>query len=58
MNTKKLIKDLKSALSQDHLYNVEELEYMREQLELLESSVKKKLERNPKDLVKNDQLNL
>ena len=54
MNTKKLIKDLKSALSQDHLYNGEELEYMREQLELLELSVKKKLERNPKDLVKND----
>ena len=50
MNTKKLIKDLKSALSQDHLYNGEELEYMREQLELLELSVKKKkLERNPKD---------
>ena len=42
MNTKKLIKDLKSALSQDHLYNGEELEYMREQLELLELSVKKK----------------
>ena len=47
MNTKKLIKDLKSALSQDYLYNSEELEYMREQLELLELSVKKKTRKKP-----------
>ena len=47
MNTKKLIKDLKSALSQDYMYNSEELEYMREQLELLESSVKKKTRKKP-----------
>ena len=47
MNTKKLIRDRKSALSQDHLYNGEELEYMREQLELLELSVKKKTRKKP-----------
>ena len=30
MNTKKLIRDLKKAMSQDYMYNSEELEYMRE----------------------------
>jgi len=47
MKTKKLIKDLKDAISQDYLYSSEELKYMQEQLELLESSVKKKPRMKP-----------
>jgi hypothetical protein len=39
MRTKQLIKDLKKALQQDYLYNSEELGFMREQLEELESQV-------------------
>ena len=39
MRSKQLIKNLKEALSQDYLYNSEELKFMREQLSVLEQEM-------------------
>ena len=39
MRSKQLIKNLKEALSQDYLYNSEELEFMKEQLSSLEKEL-------------------
>ena len=41
MRSKELLKNLKKALQQDYLYNSEELEFMREQLSVLEEEVAK-----------------
>ena len=41
MRTKYILKNLKKALQQDYLYNVEELKFMKEQLLILEEEVKK-----------------
>ena len=41
MKTKQLIKNLRSAISQDYLYNSDELKYMQEQLDQLKQSVKR-----------------
>jgi len=48
MRTKQLIKNLKSAISQNYLYNSEELKYMQEQLDQLELSVKRTPRTKPK----------
>ena len=47
MRTKQLIRNLKEALSQDYLYNTEELKFMREQLALLEEEVLKSKRKKP-----------
>ena len=39
MRSKQLIKNLKEALSQDYLYNSEELKFLREQLSVLEQEM-------------------
>ena len=39
MRSKQLIKNLKEALSQDYLYNSEELKFMKEQLSVLEQEM-------------------
>ena len=41
MRTKEILKNLRKALQQDYLYNVEELKFMKEQLLILEEEVKK-----------------
>ena len=41
MRTKQVLNDLKEALKQDYLYTTKELEFMREQLLVLEEEVKK-----------------
>ena len=41
MRTKYILENLKKALQQDYLYNVEELKFMKEQLLILEEEVKK-----------------
>ena len=41
MRSKELMKNLKKALQQDYLYNSKELEFMREQLSILEAEVLK-----------------
>ena len=47
MRTKQLIKNLKDALSQDYLYNTEELKFMREQLSFLEEELVKSKRKKP-----------
>ena len=42
MRTKQILKDLKTALQQDYLYNTEELKFMKEQLKVLEEESKLK----------------
>jgi hypothetical protein len=41
MRTKYILKNLRKALRQDYLYNSEELEFMKEQLSVLEAEVAK-----------------
>ena len=47
-DNKQLIKDLRSAISQNYLYNSDELKYMQEQLDQLELSVKRIPRTKPK----------
>ena len=44
MRSKEVLKNLKEALKQDHLYNEQELKFMKEQLSILEEE----FERNKK----------
>ena len=39
MRSKQILKNLRQALQQDYLYNTEELTFMREQLQILESQM-------------------
>ena len=48
MRTKELLKNLRKALEQDYLYNSEELAFMREQLDVLESELLRKKKEKPK----------
>ena len=41
MRSKEILKNLKKALQQDYLYNSKELEFMKEQLSILEEEVAK-----------------
>jgi len=41
MRSKEILKNLKQALQQDYLYNSKELEFMKEQLSILEEEVAK-----------------
>ena len=47
MRSKDMIKNLKKALEQDYLYNSEELEFMREQLSVLEQEMIKSKRKKP-----------
>ena len=47
MRAKQVLSDLKKALQQDYLYDVEELKFMREQLSVLEEEVQKNRKRKP-----------
>ena len=47
MRTKQILKDLKTALKQDYLYDAEELKFMREQLVILENEVKRTNRKKP-----------
>ena len=47
MRTKELLRSLKKALQQDYLYNSEELDFMREQLAILEEEVAKIKRKKP-----------
>jgi len=48
MRSKQVLKNLKKALEQDYLYNEQELNYMREQLLMLESEMITKRKQKPK----------
>jgi hypothetical protein len=48
MKEKNVLKMLKRAMKQDHLYSDEELEYMREQLKVVESHIKEQEVQNYK----------
>ena len=48
MRSKQVLKNLKKALEQDYLYNEQELNYMREQLLILESEIIIKRKQKPK----------
>ena len=47
MRSKEILKNLREALQQDYLYNSKELEFMREQLSLLEEEVLKSKKKKP-----------
>ena len=47
MRSKEVLKNLKQALKQDYLYNSEELEFMREQLSVLEQEMIKSKRKKP-----------
>ena len=47
MRSKEILKNLKQALQQDYLYDSKELEFMREQLALLEEEVLKSKRKKP-----------
>ena len=47
MRSKEILKNLKKALKQDYLYNSEELEFMREQLSVLEQEMIKSKRKKP-----------
>ena len=47
MRSKDMFKNLKKALEQDYLYNSEELEFMREQLSVLEQEMIKSKRKKP-----------
>jgi len=47
MRTKQIIKNLKEALQQDYLYNSKELEFMKEQLSVLEEEMLKSKKKKP-----------
>ena len=46
MRSKEILKNLREALQQDYLYNSKELEFMREQLSILEAEVLKLRKKN------------
>ena len=54
MRSKEILENLRQALQQDYLYDSTELEFMREQLAILEQEVLKDKRKNLKDLVKNE----
>ena len=47
MRSKQLLKNLRKALQQDYLYDSNELEFMREQLAILEEEVLKSKKKKP-----------
>ena len=47
MRSKELLKNLRKALQQDYLYDSKELEFMREQLSVLEQEVEKRKKTKP-----------
>ena len=47
MRTKQILKDLKTVLKQDYLYDAEELKFMREQLVILENEVERSKGKKP-----------
>ena len=47
MRSKEILKNLKKALQQDYLYDSKELEFMREQLSVLEQEVEKRKKTKP-----------
>ena len=47
MRSKDMFKNLNQALEQDYLYNSEELEFMREQLSVLEQEMIKSKRKKP-----------
>tara|TARA_Y100000361_G_scaffold112257_1_gene102481 strand:- start:17 stop:178 length:162 start_codon:yes stop_codon:yes gene_type:complete len=47
MRSKEILKNLKQALQQDYLYDSKELEFMREQLAILEQEVLKSRKKKP-----------
>ena len=47
MRTKELLRSLKKALQHDYLYNSEELDFMREQLNVLESELMAQKRKKP-----------
>jgi len=47
MRTKQMIKNLKEALRQDYLYDSKELDFMKEQLAILEQEVLKSKRKKP-----------
>ena len=47
MRSKEILKNLREALQQDYLYNSKELEFMREQLSILEAEVLKLRKKKP-----------
>ena len=47
MRSKEILKNLREALQQDYLYNSKELEFMREQLSILEAEVLKSKKKKP-----------
>ena len=47
MRSKQLLKNLRKALRQDHLYDAEELSFMKEQLSVLEAEVEKSKKKKP-----------
>tara|TARA_B100000965_G_scaffold294819_1_gene252894 strand:- start:306 stop:467 length:162 start_codon:yes stop_codon:yes gene_type:complete len=47
MRSKELLKNLRQALQQDYLYDSKELEFMREQLSVLEQEVEKRKKTKP-----------
>ena len=47
MRSKEILKNLREALQQDYLYNSKELEFMREQLSVLEAEVEKSKKTKP-----------
>ena len=46
MRTKQVLNDLKEALKQDYLYTTKELEFMREQLLILQEEVNNKKQKS------------
>lgn len=48
MRVKKIIRELKNAIKQEHLYSSEELEYMKEQLDFMEKTMLKALHKEYK----------
>ena len=47
MRSKELLKNLRKALQQDYLYDSKELEFMREQLSVLEQEMIKSKRKKP-----------
>ena len=47
MRSKEILKNLKQALQQDYLYDSTELEFMREQLAILEDEVARTKRKKP-----------
>lgn len=54
MRTKKVLKMLNKALKNDHLYDQNELSYMRKQLKILKEEIFKKEVKNYKGFGKNE----